>query len=82
MNLKVKLKTVNDASLFVAKCNEYKNYDCDYICGRYIIDARSLMGVLSVGLDQECTVELHCDEESVCNRFREDMALWKVGKEE
>jgi len=42
---KVKLSTVNDASLFSAKCNEYKEYDCDYVCGRYVIDCKSLMGI-------------------------------------
>ena len=49
MKLKIRLKTVNDASLFTAKCNEYRDNDVDYLVGRYIIDGKSLMGILSTG---------------------------------
>ena len=38
MKLKIRLKTVNDASLFTAKCNEYRDNDVDYLVGRYIIE--------------------------------------------
>lgn len=82
MNVKVKLKTVNDASLFVSQCNTYKDYDCDYICGRYIIDAKSLMGVLSVGLDQECNVVFHCNDSETCEKFVNDISLWRIKEED
>lgn len=75
--IKVKIPTVNDAVLFVAKCNEYKKYDCDYVCGRYIIDSKSLMGVLSVGLDRECEVIFHCDDNGLCEKFENDIKLWE-----
>lgn len=75
---KVKLSTVNDASLFSAKCNEYKEYDCDYVCGRYVIDCKSLMGILSVGLERECEVIFHCDNKTLCEKFKNDMSLWTV----
>ena len=75
MKLKVKLVTVNDAVLFVAKCNEYME-DIDYFYNRYIIDGKSLMGILGIGLNNECVVEIHTDDEECIRRFREDMALW------
>lgn len=78
MKLKIKLKTVNDASLFTAKCNEYKEYDIDYLYNRFVIDGKSLMGILSTGLDKECFVEIHCDNEKICKQFRKDMKLWIV----
>lgn len=78
MKFKIKLKTVNDASLFAAKCNEYKNYDIDYLYNRFVIDGKSLMGILSTGLEKECFVEIHCDEKNICNKFYEDMKLWIV----
>lgn len=78
MRFKIRLKTVNDASLFTAKCNEYKDYDKDYVVGRYILDAASFMGIMSVGLDKVCEVDFHCDDEKICKQFYEDMKLWIV----
>lgn len=77
MELKIKLNNVNDAVLFVAKCNEFKEYDIDVIYNRYIIDAKSLMGVLSIGTN-ECHIELHVadDDFETQERFRKAMKLW------
>lgn len=36
--IKICLKTVNNASLFVAKCGEYKDWDINYIHGRLVLD--------------------------------------------
>ncbi len=56
--IKICLKTVNNASLFVAKCGEYKDWDINYIHGRLVLDAKSLMGVLSVAIDAPAYVEI------------------------
>lgn len=69
--------------LFSAKCNEYKDYDIDYVCGKYTVDAKSLMGILSIGLEHECVVELHSnDNEKLNTKFKEDMKLWIVKETE
>ena len=34
--IKICLKTVNNASLFVAKCGEYKDWDINYIHGNMV----------------------------------------------
>lgn len=78
--MKIKLNTVKDAGLFVAKCGEYP-VEVDFICGRYTVDAKSLMSVLSVGLGRECEVEIHSCYEEILRRFEEDMELWKVEEE-
>lgn len=77
VKIKIKLNTVNDAGLFVAKCGEYP-VEVDFVCGRYTVDAKSLMGVLGVGLGRECEVEIHSCYEEYLKRFEEDMELWKV----
>lgn len=76
-NIKVKLHTPNDAALFVAKCNFY-DFDIDYCYGRLVLDAKSLMGVLSVGLEQKCSVVLHTNDTSKINTFQNDIKLWIV----
>lgn len=76
LSIHVKLKSAKDAALFVAACEEYKDYDTDYRYGRYTIDSKSLLGLISVGFDHVCEVILHCDDEKVCNDFKNDMVLW------
>lgn len=78
LEITVKLSTPEDAKLFSQYCNKYKNYDCDYICGRYYIDACSLMGIMSVGLDRECIVKFHCDDPEICETFLSDIEHWVV----
>lgn len=76
MEYKIILNNVNDAAFFAGKCAKYK-YDIDYICGRYTVDAKSFMGILSVGLGREdCFVRIHTDEENILKEFVKDMELW------
>lgn len=79
LKIKIKLGTVNNAALFSAKCNEYSE-DIDFICGKYMVDSKSLMGVLSVGLDHACEVDIHTCDRSVQEKFKEDMKLWVISE--
>ena len=76
--IKICLKTVNNASLFVAKCGEYKDWDINYIHGSLVLDAKSLMGVLSVAIDAPAYVEILTYDEKVLENFKNDMTLWEV----
>lgn len=78
IQFKVKLVTVTDAVLFAATCNEYEE-DIDYYYNRYIVDAKSLVGILGVGLGKECNVELHSDNTELIKRFWNDIEMWRVG---
>lgn len=76
MKLKVKLNTVNDAVLFAAKCNEYDD-DVDYMYNdHYILDAKSMIGVISAGLGREATVLIHTENFETMDKFLTDMKLW------
>lgn len=77
MKVSVKLNTMNDCALFVAKCGKYED-DIDYCCGRFISDAKSLMGVMSIGLSRVCEVNIHTDDIDTVNKFKEDMKVWIV----
>lgn len=72
---KIKLGSVNDAALFVKKCSGFEE-NIDYIKGRYVIDAKSLMGVLSVDLSDFGEVRIYTDREDSINKFKEEMTLW------
>ena len=77
LEVKIKLPNVNDTALFCAKCGEFDE-DIDYICGRYTVDAKSLMGILSVSLNSECDVRLHTDDENTKYKFIKSIRFWIV----
>lgn len=77
LEVKIKLPNVNDAALFCAKCGEFEE-DVDYVCGRYKVDAKSLMGILSVSLNRICTVILHTDDENTKNKLLKSIKFWIV----
>ena len=77
MEIRIKLNTVKNAMLFATVCDNYEE-DIDYICGRYQIDAKSILGIIGIGLERECTVVLHSEDEYVKNKFKEDMKLWAL----
>ena len=78
---KIRIGSINDAALFVKKCSEFEE-NIDYIKGRYVIDAKSLMGVLSVDLRDFGTIEIHTDDNEIINKFKEEMKLWMEDEED
>lgn len=58
-------------------CTEFEE-DIDVKYGRYTIDAKSIMGVLSMPLDKEFTVVIHTNNKEVASHFQELIDLWLV----
>lgn len=56
----VHLKSINDVKEFVRIVNEFP-YDVDLASGRYIVDAKSIMGIFSLDLAKPIDVEIHND---------------------
>ena len=54
------------------------NYDIDAVCGRYVIDAKSIMGLLSLGIPKEIFIVIHTNNKDVISKFEEDISKWKV----
>lgn len=75
------LINANNAALFVKICNEFEE-DIDVKYGRYTIDAKSVMGVLSMPLDKNFTVVMHTDSKETENHFKELIDLWLVKGDE
>lgn len=82
MNIfKIKLGSVNDAALFVRKCGEFKE-DIDYIHGRYVIDAKSIMGIMSTDLRDVAMVSIHTEDAEVVEKFRKEILLWMENEQD
>lgn len=54
------------------------DYDIDAVCGRYVIDAKSIMGLLSLGIPKEIFIVIHTNNRDVISKFEEDISKWKV----
>ena len=49
---------------FVSIVTKY-NYDMDLRCGRYVVDAKSILGIFSLDLNSPVVLEIytdHCDD--------------------
>lgn len=54
-SIRVKLNSMKDVALFIERCSLF-DVDIDYQVDRYVIDAKSLMGILSISLGKELPV--------------------------
>ena len=56
----VLLSSINDVKNFVNLVSRY-DYEIDLASGRYVVDAKSIMGIFSLDLSKPITVEIHSD---------------------
>lgn len=63
--MKVHIETGEQArKLVTLACNKkYADYDVDCSHGRYIIDMKSIMGMLSLAWPKEVEIEIHADQD-------------------
>lgn len=69
--IKIKLK-YDDLKEFV-KVTESFESDIDIVKGRYIIDAKSIMGILSLDFSKDISVVIHSNNEDEIAKFLETM---------
>ena len=58
----INLSSINDVKEFVNVVNKY-DFDVDLASGRYIVDAKSIMGIFSLDLSKPIKVEVHSDSD-------------------
>jgi len=66
----VKLLSVVRVQKFVNALSNF-NQDIDIICGRYVVDAKSIMGIFSMDLRNNMKVRIHTDDPNECKRLEE-----------
>ena len=62
MEMKIRISTVQDAAIFVTKMENVVG-DADLKLGSRTVDAKSLIGVLQLGVGQETVLDIHSDQE-------------------
>ena len=58
MQFNIKLNSIDEVRNFVNEVNRFHS-DFDLISGRYVIDAKSIMGIFSLDLSKPLTLDVH-----------------------
>ena len=72
--VKININTINDVKDFVSIVSRC-DYDVDIVSGRYAIDAKSIMGIFSLDLSKELTLNIHSDN---CADFLDQISKYIV----
>ena len=65
----ISLKSITDVKDFVNIVNKY-DFDIDLTSGRYVVDAKSIMGIFSLDLSKPIKVDVH---EENCGKFCDEI---------
>lgn len=65
----IMLSSINDVKNFVNIVNKY-DFDVDLTSGRYVVDAKSIMGIFSLDLSKAIKVEVHGEN---CEAFLDEL---------
>ena len=57
----IMLNSINDVKNFVNAVNKY-DFDVDLTSGRYVVDAKSIMGIFSLDLSKHIKLDIHGDD--------------------
>ncbi len=59
--INISLNSIDKVKSFV---NDINRFDCDFdlISGRYVIDAKSIMGIFSLDLSKPIALSIHTDD--------------------
>ena len=73
-DIKIQLTTIADIRDFVNLVTACE-YDVDLASGRYVVDAKSIMGIFSLDLMQPLTMTVHSDD---CGDFLKKISRFTV----
>lgn len=68
------INSINDVKDFVNSVSKY-DFDVDLTSGRYVVDAKSIMGIFSLDLSKPIKVEVHSDD---CEAFLNEIKKFIV----
>lgn len=67
---KLLLNNIDGVNRFVNKMTE-KDFDVDLVSGKYLVNAKSMMGVLSLDLTQPVTVNAYTNDDAFLEEIKE-----------
>ncbi len=73
--IKISLNSIDKVKAFVNIVTKY-NSDLDLVSGRYVIDAKSIMGIFSLDLSKPIELNIHGEDEA--DRILEELSPFVV----
>ena len=70
-SVEILLSSINDIKAFVNIVCKY-SFDVDLTSGRYVVDAKSIMGIFSLDLSKPIKVDVH-SEDAEAHAFLEEI---------
>ena len=67
------LNTTQSVKTFVNIISQY-DFDMDLRCGRYVVDAKSILGIFSLDLNRPVVLEIHSDND--CDELIEKISKY------
>lgn len=59
--IKISLNSIDKVKTFVNEITKF-DYDFDLVSGRYVIDAKSIMGIFSLDLSKPIDLNIHAED--------------------
>lgn len=75
--VEIKLNTINDVKDLVSYVT---GFDCDFeiVSGRFVVDAKSIMGIFSLDLSKELKLVIRSDDEFEVERIKNEIKRFIV----
>lgn len=74
LNLIIRLSSVEEIHDFVKRCSKL-DCDIDLTCGRYTVDAKSILGVFSVDLRRDLKLNVYTDNKQYATELLGDYVV-------
>ena len=71
----ISLNSIDKVKKFVGIISKF-DHDFDLVSGRYVIDAKSIMGIFSLDLSKPITLEVYADH---CDDLMEELKPFIIG---
>ena len=75
ITVQISLNSIDKVKSFVNAITQFE-FDFDLISGRYVIDAKSIMGIFSIDLSKELVLKAHTDN---ADAVKADLSEYIVG---
>ena len=74
--IKISLNSIDKVKTFLNEINKF-DADFDLVSGRYVIDAKSIMGIFSLDLSKEIDLNIHMEGDKL-NEVLEVLKTYEV----
>ena len=72
--VKINIGTINDVKEFINIVNK-ETFEADIAVGKYVVDAKSIMGIFSLDLSKPLNLTIHSDD---CDEFLDEIGKFII----